>query len=78
MQEILTKCQTTDHTEIELSVLAALLHSFYTGIENIFKRVAVELDGGLVHGDSWHRELLLQTTSPIPPSTRPAANSQKI
>jgi hypothetical protein len=41
-----------------------LLHSFYTGVENIFKRVAVELDGEPVRGDSWHRELLLRMKSP--------------
>jgi len=63
MHELLAKCQPTDPTEIELCALAALLHSFFTGIENIFKRVAVELDGEPVRGDSWHRELLLQMTS---------------
>ncbi len=47
---LLTKCRTTAPTEIELSALAATLHSFYTGVENIFKRVAVELDGEPVHG----------------------------
>jgi hypothetical protein len=41
-----------------------LLHSFYTGVENIFKRVAVELDGEPVRGDSWHRELLPRMKSP--------------
>jgi hypothetical protein len=29
--------------DIELSALAAMLHSFYNGFENIFKRVAAEL-----------------------------------
>ena len=46
------KCPTTAPTEIELSALAALLHSFYTGVENVFKRVAMELDGEPVRGDS--------------------------
>ena len=31
---------------VELSALATMLHSFYTGVENIFKRVALEIDGG--------------------------------
>jgi hypothetical protein len=57
---LLTKCRDTAPNEIELSALAATLHSFYTGVENIFKRVAVELDEEPVCGDSWHRELLLR------------------
>jgi len=57
---LLAKCRDTAPAEIELSALAATLHSFYTGVENIFKRVAVELDGEPVRGDTWHRELLLR------------------
>ena len=34
------------------------MHSFYTGVENIFKRVAVELDGQPPQGEAWHRDLL--------------------
>ena len=64
IHELLIKCRTTAPTEIELSALAALLHSFYTGVENIFKRVTVELDGDPLRGDSWHRELLLRMKSP--------------
>jgi hypothetical protein len=55
---LLVKCATTAPNNIELSALAAMLHSFYTGIENIFKRVAVELDGAPPRGEYWHRELL--------------------
>jgi hypothetical protein len=73
---LLAKCRTTAPTEIELSALAALLHSFYTGVENIFKRVAVELDGEPVRGDSWHRELLLRMKSPT--AHRPALLSEEL
>jgi len=55
---LLTKCSNTAPDDIELSALTATLHSFYTGVENIFKRVAVELDGEPVRGEAWHRELL--------------------
>ncbi len=41
-----------------------MLHSFYNGFENIFKRVAAELDGGLPSGEFWHRELLDSMTMP--------------
>lgn len=52
MQPLLSQCQETVPNEIELSALAATLHSFYTGIENLFKRVAVELDGQPAHGEA--------------------------
>ncbi len=64
MQPLLSKCRETTPSEIELSALAAALHSFYTGIENLFKRVAVELDGQPVRGEAWHRDLLRRMTEP--------------
>jgi len=57
---LLEKCRSEEPGPIELSALAALLHSFYTGTENLFSRVAIELDGGVAHGDAWHRRLLQQ------------------
>jgi hypothetical protein len=57
---LLEKCRSEEPGPIELSALAALLHSFYTGIENLLSRVAIELDGGVTHGDAWHRRLLQQ------------------
>ncbi|HSS48399.1 MAG TPA: hypothetical protein VLX28_05590 [Thermoanaerobaculia bacterium] len=59
---LLEKCQSEEPSPIELSALAALLHSYYTGIENLFRRVAIEVDGGTIHGDAWHRRLLHQMT----------------
>jgi hypothetical protein len=67
---LLAKCRDTAPTEIELSALAATLHSFYTGVENIFKRVAVELDREPVRGDAWYRELLQRMKTPT--TRRPA------
>jgi hypothetical protein len=40
IQPLLANCRDTAPSEIELSALAATLHSFYTGAENIFKRGA--------------------------------------
>ncbi|MFO7761594.1 MAG: hypothetical protein R6V20_08300 [Desulfobia sp.] len=40
--------------------LAACLHSVYSGIEGLFKTIAVEIDGGLPKGDRWHKRLLVQ------------------
>jgi hypothetical protein len=68
---LLTKGRDPAPTEIELFALAATLHSFYTGVENIFKRVAVELDG-----NAWHRELLLRMKTPT--ARRPALLSEEL
>ncbi|MBI4165606.1 MAG: hypothetical protein HY508_07735 [Acidobacteria bacterium] len=69
-QPLLAKAKHTAPSDIELSALAAFLHSFYTGVENIFKRVATELDGQSPSGDSWHRDLLDAMTSETPQRCR--------
>jgi hypothetical protein len=71
---LLAKCAGLAPDPIERSALAAMLHSFYTGIENVLKRIAVECDAGLPQGDTWHRALLDAMTRPGP--RRPAAISQ--
>lgn len=45
-----------------MSALATMLHSFYTGIENIFKRIAVEIDGSIPSGYASHSKLLAVMT----------------
>ena len=49
-------------SEIEIRGTASYLHDFYNGIERIFERIAVTLDGGLPAGDRWHQLLLQQMT----------------
>lgn len=65
-QPLLDKCKNTKPDPIELSALAAMLHAFYTGIENILKRVVVELDGDSPKGEFWHRQLLDKIAQPSP------------
>ena len=48
---LLVKCATAPPDPIETSALSAMLHSFYTGIENLFKRVAIQLDAGPPQGE---------------------------
>ncbi len=55
---LIEKCAVTPPNNIELSALAAMLHSFYSGIENIFKRATLELGDRMPGGESWHKELL--------------------
>lgn len=57
-RELLSKCASEPPSDVERSALAFLLHSFYSGLENIFKRIAIQIDGGLPAGDAWHRKLL--------------------
>ncbi|MGH9470949.1 MAG: hypothetical protein ACRD1N_11490 [Terriglobia bacterium] len=56
--------------------LAALLHSFYNGIENILKRIAIEVDGAVPSGEFWHRDLL--DAMMRPGVSRPAAISEEV
>ena len=51
---------------IEMSALASVLHSFYNGLENIFSRIAKEIDGFVPAGEDSHRALLRQMTEPNP------------
>ena len=63
---LLRKCQGSPPDRIELSALGAMLLGFYNGIENIFKRVTVELDQDMPQGDGWHKALLEAMTRPSP------------
>lgn len=57
-QELLRRCRNQEPTVDELAALAAILHAFYNGIENLFKRIAVALDGGSPRSQVWHSALL--------------------
>ena len=57
--------ESTQHREpdrIETMALAGMLHGFYNGVENIFKRAAVHCDGGPPRGDAWRQRLLTNMT----------------
>ena len=69
-EPLLLKCAASPPDRIELSALAAMLHGFYGGIENLFKRVAIELGEELPQGAGWHKALLASMTRPGP--QRPA------
>lgn len=74
--ELLRKCSTTPPNAIEISALSAMLHSFYTGVENLFKRIAVYLDGGPPAGEFWHSQLLDSMSNHTP--KRPAVISESL
>ena len=56
--------QIAEPVGIELTASGAFLHALYSGIENIYRRIAIELDGGLPRGGDWHRQLLRSMTRP--------------
>lgn len=69
-QALISKSSQIEPDFIELSALATMLHSFYTGIENIFKRIALKIDGSIPSGNTSHSELLaamIQSTQHRPP-----------
>ncbi len=57
-RELLDTGKQRSLTGIELSAAAAFLHSFYSGIENLFRRITIELDDELPRSGDWHRQLL--------------------
>jgi predicted nucleotidyltransferase len=58
--------------EDEIRSIGSRLQDFYCGVERIFERIAVRLNGDLPAGPSWHTYLLRRMTSPWA-EARPAA-----
>ncbi len=73
---LLAKCETEAPNGVEVGSLAAMLHSFYMGVENIFERVVKELGETLPTGRAWHRNLLDAMANPT--ASRPAVISMQM
>jgi hypothetical protein len=58
LRALRSACAKQPPSSVERSALAVMLHSFYNGIENLFKRIAVAYDGGIPGGSAAHRDLL--------------------
>lgn len=52
-------------TFVEIRAGGSLLHDFYTGVERILQRIALEMEGGLPAGPEWHVDLLLRMAAPV-------------
>ena len=75
-RNLLDSCAAIAPTTIEVSALATFLHSFYSGIKNSLKRIAIEIDGGGALGDAWHRQLLASMANAT--DRRPAVLSKTL
>ena len=62
---LLTKSGQVAPDRVELLALAALLHSFYTGVENIFKRIILHQEGAVPASPFWHKDLLNRMAQPF-------------
>ena len=70
-EEALSTFGTRRPSPLEIRGTADLLHDFYTAAEDIFERIADEVNGGIPHGEHSHRDLLKQMSLDVP-GLRPA------
>jgi len=73
---LLDKAQSSEPEPLELPALASYLHSFYTGVENLFKQIAQDIDGSFPSGPDSHISLLRQMAQPT--DLRPPVISEEL
>ncbi len=64
-QNTLKELGETPPRQLEMNGLAAYLHQYYTAIESIFRRIALQIDGYLPIGERSHLDLLEQMAQDI-------------
>jgi hypothetical protein len=57
-KDLFVKVRTEKPNKIEVPALASIVQSFYTGVENILKRIAKKENISIEDKSSWHKELL--------------------
>lgn len=64
-------------SHVELRAMGSILHDFYSGIEKIFQRIAISLDGEIPKDADWHTRLIFRMASEVE-EIRPAVISGKL
>jgi len=64
MEEVITKAP--ESTVIMARAAGSVLHDFYTGVEKVFRRIAIKVDRDLPEGEDWHIHLLQRMAVPVP------------
>jgi len=60
--DLLERVQKRQPNLIDVTAVASILHSFYNGLENIFLRIAKNIDANVPTDARWHRDLLTLMT----------------
>ena len=78
--DLLSKARQGTPDLVEMTAVASVLHSFYTGLENIFKCIAEDVDKTVPTGDRWHRRLLdqMMTNSDAREAVLSTATAQRL
>lgn len=57
--------------------MGSILHDFYNCCERIFKKIAIDINGGYEDTEKWHKALLFKMTIPIK-GIRPSVISEEL
>ena len=77
MAKVAPKLARNTPSILDLRAAGSILHDFYNGVENMFRRIAQEVNGGLPTGDDWHKQLLRDMSLEID-GLRPAIISKSL
>ena len=67
----------SDKSLIARRSMGSILHDFYNCCERIFKKIAVDINGGYEDTEKWHKTLLFKMTVPIK-GVRPSVISEEL
>lgn len=70
------KAASAKNDDFYFDSVALNIHSFYSGLERIFKKISSAVDGSMSQGANWHQVLLNQMAQEIP-NVRPAVISEE-